>query len=100
MKLGQLRLNVEEVVRNKTAKDTWPLKDAVKGDIQLTLSFQPLIFEDTRVSSLAEASIFCSLCWANITGKISDGRSCDAMCMMWRSHVLPSPECCATSMDL
>lgn len=46
MELGSLRLNVEEVVRNKTMKDTWPLKDAVKGDIQLTLSFQPLIFED------------------------------------------------------
>ena len=46
MELGYLRLKVEEVARNKVMNDTWPLHSAVKGDIQLTLSFQPIIFED------------------------------------------------------
>ena len=44
--LGYLRLNVEEVARNKVMKDVWPLQSANKGDIELTLSFQPIIFEE------------------------------------------------------
>ena len=27
-------------------KDVWPLQSANKGDIELTLSFQPIIFEE------------------------------------------------------
>lgn len=46
VELGYMRLKVDEVARNKVMKDTWPLKSAVKGDIQLTLAFQPIIFED------------------------------------------------------
>ncbi len=44
--LGSLRLNVEEIARNKTMKDVWPLQQANKGDIELTLTFQPVIFEE------------------------------------------------------
>ena len=46
VELGYVRLKVEEVARNKVMKDTWPLLSANKGDIQLTLAFQPIIFED------------------------------------------------------
>lgn len=46
VELGFLRLKVEEVARNKMMKDTWPLLAANKGDIQLTLAFQPIIFDD------------------------------------------------------
>ena len=52
--LGNLRLNVEEIARNKTMKDVWPLQNANKGDIELTLTFQPIIFEEdeaVRISS-------------------------------------------------
>lgn len=41
-----MRLKVEEVARNKTMKDMWPLRGANKGDIQLTLAFQPIMFDD------------------------------------------------------
>lgn len=34
-KLGYVRIPVEEVARNKSMKDEWPLLEADKGDIQL-----------------------------------------------------------------
>ena len=37
---------MEEVARNKSMKDVWPLQNANKGDIELSLSFQPIIFEE------------------------------------------------------
>jgi hypothetical protein len=44
--LGHVRIPVEEVARNKAMKDEWPLLEADKGDIQLSLAFQPIIFDD------------------------------------------------------
>jgi hypothetical protein len=57
--LGHLRLNVEEVARNKTMKDVWPLQSANKGDIELTLSFQPIIFEEDEAVRARYRPISC-----------------------------------------
>ena len=66
--LGSLRLNVEEIARNKTMKDVWPLQNANKGDIELTLTFQPIIFEEDeavracrRLRSCAAASLLSAI---------------------------------------
>ena len=58
--LGNLRLNVEEVARNKTMKDLWPLQNANKGDIELTLSFQPVIFEEDEAVRARCISQICA----------------------------------------
>lgn len=46
-KLGYVRIPVEEVARNRTMKDEWPLLEADKGDIVLACaSSAPLSLPD------------------------------------------------------
>lgn len=45
-KLGYVRIAIDEVARNKDLKDEWPLLDADKGDLILSLHWQRVILQD------------------------------------------------------
>ena len=39
IKLGLLRIDIEDVVRNKKLSDTWPLQETETGELQLKLEW-------------------------------------------------------------
>lgn len=45
-KLGYVRIAVDEIARNKNLKDEFPLLEAEKGDITLSMHWQRIILED------------------------------------------------------
>ena len=42
IKLGTLRIDVADVVRNKKLSDTWPLQETETGELQLKLEWLAL----------------------------------------------------------
>lgn len=42
VKLGTLRIDVSDVVRNKKLSDTWPLQETETGELQLKLEWMAL----------------------------------------------------------
>ena len=46
VKLGTLRIDVADVVRNKKLSDTWPLQETETGELQLKLEWLALEVDD------------------------------------------------------
>ena len=40
--IGTLRLKVKDVVHNERIRDSWALQETQKGDIQMTLDWNPI----------------------------------------------------------
>ena len=46
IKLGTLRIDVADVVRNKKLSDTWPLQETETGELQLKLEWLAVEVDD------------------------------------------------------
>ena len=90
MELGYLRLKVEEVARNKTMKDQWPLLGASKGDIALTLTFQPIIFDKREMKKVSEAGRKEGMCagWLHVDPRAYTHVRSTLSVSHWRRFVL------------